>query len=529
LSGEQWAEFGEFLHVALDLLISIITGDPTSGLYIPQGTTLNVGWDVSISITSAAEHSEDEVYAIMNAGTINNNGSIIGGSSGNGALVNVGTINNYETGYLQFGALNTNIGIFNSGTSNNDGFLWGYADLWGIINNAGTINNEGVIQGDGNSTFIGLVMYSGQGIYNEGGTINNVGPVKGDSSWGEVGDQTGYLIFPYGIRNEGTINEYCDPTSLMLTYSSYSGWPPNPISCSTYQWVVYGIDGLLRPSIGAEVYLTLSWGPFVLPWTDAFYSGSYNEAFIGANANGSLTYSFPSHLSCSLPYLPTRNCPQVVSLYTCQSGCSGTVATSNDTLYYFYVTYSPPLAAPTISVSPTTIDSGQSATLSTSSSSSDGTPPYTCHWLEEVGTGGFSDFGSSFPCGPGGRPSESTGALKAGSYSFELQVTDNSSPAQVVTSNAVAVTVLSPAEMTQQLINTVNGMHLLGVTTAHLDPNLTAALNSLAGGNTNAAVSQLKAFIHYVNTQTPKKISQAQAQQLIAGAQATISAIYFCV
>jgi hypothetical protein len=68
-------------------------------------------------------------------------------------------------------------------------------------------------------------------------------------------------------------------------------------------------------------------------------------------------------------------------------------------------------------------------------------------------------------------------------------------------------------------------MHLQWGTTARLDRTLTAALNSLDGGNTNAAVGQLNMFIHIVNTQTWKKIPPAQAQQLITCAQGIISAI----
>jgi hypothetical protein len=338
-SGEEWADLGEFIHAIFDQIIPDINPwpDPVDGLYIPQGTTLNVGWDVLLSVRMEAQamYPTQAVFAIANAGTINNNGSISGASSGYGAVVNVGTINNYETGDLWFGAGNTNFGILNSGTINNDGFLQAYSDLYGIVNN-GTINNEGEVQANGGSTWLEDTAYSGQGIYNEwAGTINNVGPMNGTSSWSGMSPLPD-LTLPYGIYNQGgAINEYCDPTSLMLTYSSYGGAPPNPIYCSTYGWLVEGIDGALRA--GADVYLTLSWGPFVLPWTDAFYLGSYNEAFIGANATGLLAYSFPFHLSCSLPDLPTRNCPQSVSLYTCQSGCSGTVTYPEGV---FIVTYS---------------------------------------------------------------------------------------------------------------------------------------------------------------------------------------------
>jgi hypothetical protein len=101
----------------------------------------------------------------------------------------------------------------------------------------------------------------------------------------------------------------------------------------------------------------------------------------------------------------------------------------------------PALTAPTISVSPTTIDSGQSSTLFTTSSFSGGTSPFTCQWLVEApGHLSYVDLGPSFSCNPGDKPFVSTGALTTtGKWSFELQVTD-SSPT-TVTSNTVSVTV----------------------------------------------------------------------------------------
>ncbi|MGC2288514.1 MAG: hypothetical protein WA688_01475 [Thermoplasmata archaeon] len=101
----------------------------------------------------------------------------------------------------------------------------------------------------------------------------------------------------------------------------------------------------------------------------------------------------------------------------------------------------PALVAPTISVSPTTINSGQSSTLSTVTSFSGGASPYTCQWLVEgPGESGYADLGSPFSCSPGVKPTVSTGALSTtGTWHFELQVAD-SEPARI-TSNLVSVTV----------------------------------------------------------------------------------------
>ena len=108
------------------------------------------------------------------------------------------------------------------------------------------------------------------------------------------------------------------------------------------------------------------------------------------------------------------------------------------------ITVNAALTAPTISISPTTpIDSGQSATLSTTTSFIGGTSPYTCQWLEEAPGGSYTDLGSSFSCSVGDLPTSSTGVLATtGTWSFELQVMDSSGAGAVTTtSNAVTVTV----------------------------------------------------------------------------------------
>jgi hypothetical protein len=321
-SGVNWAAVAELLASLLDIVL-----DPNYALHIPQGTTLNVGQGVTISATS-------DGFAVINAGTINNNGSIIGVSGGDGGLSNIGTINNGQGGYLQFGATNVNLGIINDGYINNIGYLQGYSDLYGIINE-GTINNIGELEGDGGSTWLGDTATTGQGIYNYGGHINNFGVVTGDSSWGDIG-QPPQLVYPYGINNGGALNDYCgnlqdlgwiSPDYHPLIYSSYGGTPPNPISCDPVQFQVYGItDGALASS----VQITVSWGPFVLPWSDRSVGG-YNMLIFDVPATEPLTYSFPGE----------------VGLYTCQSGCSGTVTNGGPVVVvYSVVNPAPPAGVP---------------------------------------------------------------------------------------------------------------------------------------------------------------------------------------
>src|SRR2546427_1463969 len=94
------------------------------------------------------------------------------------------------------------------------------------------------------------------------------------------------------------------------------------------------------------------------------------------------------------------------------------------------------LASPTISVSPISIDIGQSSTLATTTSFGSGTSPYVCQWLAKApGAARYGNLGSSFSCNAGDKPTVPTGVLStAGLWSFELKVTDNGSPSQIAAS-----------------------------------------------------------------------------------------------
>jgi hypothetical protein len=97
------------------------------------------------------------------------------------------------------------------------------------------------------------------------------------------------------------------------------------------------------------------------------------------------------------------------------------------------------LLPPVVSLSSKAVDSNQSVSVFATTPLSGGTPPYTCQWLENSGSG-YNDIGPSFSCEAGSLPYLST-ALSTGSYSFELQIVDDSPPDQAVTSNVVETTV----------------------------------------------------------------------------------------
>ena len=53
-------------------------------------------------------------------------------------------------------------------------------------------------------------------------------------------------------------------------------------------------------------------------------------------------------------------------------------------------------------------------------------------------------------------------------------------------------------------------------TTQALDAKLDAAFSSLQSGNVRAAENQLHAFVHYVEAQRGKKLSDEQADEMLA-------------
>ena len=158
---------------------------------------------------------------------------------------------------------------------------------------------------------------------------------------------------------------------------------------------------------------------------------------------GALTYgSMGSSFTCTAGSQPSVSTGALSTTGTWSfelqvtDGASETVASAPVT-----VTVNPILTAPTVAASPSTIDIGQSSTLTTVSGFTGGTPTYTCQWLEEApGAGSFDDLGSSFSCTTSSQPTLSTGTLSTvGTWSFELQVTDSAS--ETVTSTLDTVTV----------------------------------------------------------------------------------------
>jgi len=110
----------------------------------------------------------------------------------------------------------------------------------------------------------------------------------------------------------------------------------------------------------------------------------------------------------------------------------------------------------------------------------------------------------------------------AGDYVLELVVndgTDDSDPDQVT------LTVLSADGAVDLLTTVIDDMNIHGGTAGALTSKLNNVLKSIDRGNSTAAVNTLGAFINSCKAQRGKKLSKAQADELIELAQRIISGI----
>lgn len=235
---------------------------------------------------------------------------------------------------------------------------------------------------------------------------------------------------------------------------------PSPTANSYYCYTVTDSSGNSATSTTAHilVYAPQFTGTTIAITPSATIdSGQSVTLTVSWAANGVAPYTIQLQTSSST----SCTSPSNVGSAHVTSGLSTTFSVSTGGIYCATVTdgaYSPEssstttgvtiavsaaLAAPSISASPSTIDQGQSSTLSTSASFTGGTSPYTCQWLQEApGAGSFSSLGSSFACSSGSTPTTSTGGLDIdGVWSFELQVTDSAYNQVTVASSAVTVTV----------------------------------------------------------------------------------------
>lgn len=114
-------------------------------------------------------------------------------------------------------------------------------------------------------------------------------------------------------------------------------------------------------------------------------------------------------------------------------------------------------------------------------------------------------------------------ALPVGTSTITLTVSD---PGSLSSTDTVVITVdpppppPPPQQQISDLQSQVSGMGLPAGTANSLDGKLNAALAAANAGNVTAACNNLRAFINEVNAQAGKKLTAAQAAQLVAQANA---------
>jgi len=109
-----------------------------------------------------------------------------------------------------------------------------------------------------------------------------------------------------------------------------------------------------------------------------------------------------------------------------------------------------------------------------------------------------------------------------GTYEVTLMVTDDD---EATDTDTTIVTVQTPEEAIQDLISDVEGMNLAKGVENSLISKLEAAIRSLNRDQKNVATNQLYAFINEIEAQRGKKITNTQADELIAKAQRVIDNI----
>ncbi|MGC2789674.1 MAG: hypothetical protein WA547_06420 [Thermoplasmata archaeon] len=261
---------------------------------------------------------------------------------------------------------------------------------------------------------------------------DGAGPCPGDG--GQVGGNSS-TVDTGALTSGGGPYYYCYTVTDNSSDAAGSAWDPltvNPVLGA-------GAATPASPVIdyGQSVTLTANPSSGSPPYSDQWYWSSTNGGSCGSGtplkvgssqSTGSEITGPGTYYYC---YLVTDSSVGDQGAESASSGWDG-------------ITVNSALSAPAISVAPMTIDSGQKATLSTTTSFTGGTGPYSCEWLSEAPGGNYANLGSSFGCSPGDLPTVGTGTLSpTGTWSFELQVTDSSGTPNTATSGAVTVAVAS--------------------------------------------------------------------------------------
>ena len=372
-------------------------------------------------------------------------------------------------GNVYIGSNNFNVSALNAVTGAK---IWNYT-TGGYVSSAPAVADNTVFIGSYDGIFYALNAATGTKIWTyksgSGGQFDSSPTVVDGKVF--IGSPGGVLIaFGPSVGSAPTVT--VTPVSWTMDVGQSKLFTANPTggsgSYTSYQWYVGGtlqggatsstfnyvpvsagspsITATVTDSLGATsiqssaVTVTVNSNPTasVLPYSWVMDMGQY-KTFTANTGGGSLPYSYSwsvdygaqSGTGSSFVFTPSAVNSHTVSV-TVTDNVGGVVGS------YATVTVNPALVAPTASASAGIVDQGQTSTLSITGLSG-GTPPYSYQWLQEApGAGSYSAIsGATLST----YPFATSVATSTGSWSFEVQVTDNASLAVTVTSNAVPVTV----------------------------------------------------------------------------------------
>ncbi len=214
-----------------------------------------------------------------------------------------------------------------------------------------------------------------------------------------------------------------------------------PSSAGTYSITVTVTDSLNSTSpqsAAASVTVAASPTVSIAPAGPITMDAGQSQTFAATASGGSGTLSYQWYIdggavgsnSASYSYTASAGTHSV----TCKVTDSASTPVTSPASNTVSVTVNPTLAPPTVTPSPSTVNQGQTCSL-TSSTVTTGTSPYTYQWFERAPGGSYVTAGSN-----SATFSFATSNVTAtGSWSFILQVKDNTGVS--VNSSAVSVTV----------------------------------------------------------------------------------------
>ena len=319
-----------------------------------------------------------------------------------------------------------------------------------------------------------------------------------------------------------------------------------PRAGMTYSWTITGgtVTGLTDPTTPSITFVPNTISNLLLSCTET--NG------VGDTATGSKTISVvpqpitptiiaPTAVTAGKPYTASvtprsgmtylwtisdgsitgpANAPSI----TFTAGTPGTLTLSATEINAASDTSAPGLATATvfsvpaaeITISPsTTVSTG--TTMNLGESITGGKGPFSYAWTMTAPHGSTQVLSDPTAANPSFVPD------LAGEYQLSLTVADSLGTSS--TPVFATITAETPAQATQNLIITINGMNLNTGETTSLDSKLQAVINSLNAHNNTAAKNQLNAFINEVNAQTGKKITSAQAALLMQAYQNILHSI----